>query len=103
MYNFDSPRYITKGIEATIPLSIQLALWKAIDSLKTEDIEMDYLQVFKLEKIDKGIPLLKITHYQEQPEYKEVYVADDITISEDVKIFVIDDQEHTTMLLSSEY
>jgi hypothetical protein len=42
---FNNQRYITKGIESTIPLMLQNYLWKLIGRM---DIQLDYLQVFKL-------------------------------------------------------
>ncbi len=89
--------------DAQIPLTLQIALWSKIDELKKTDIQMDYLQVFKLEKITNPISLLKITHSQEQPTYKKEYVVENIELKESLTIFIIDDVEHVTMLLASEY
>ena len=71
-------------------------MWKAIDNMK---IEKDYLQVFNF-TAEKGKQ--KIEHIQEVPEYKKKYLlnADTIFIG---KIFVIDDDDHSTMLLAEEY
>lgn len=59
----------------------------------------DYLQVFKL-SVEDGKQ--RIVHSQEQPEYSHTYLVDsDEAIA--VSIFIIDDGDHSTMLLSSEY
>ncbi len=103
MYKFDGKRYLTKGVNEQIPLALQIALWAKIEELRNVDIEMDYLQVFKLEMITNPISLLKVTHSQEQPLYKKEYVVENMEIEENLTVFVIDDVEHVTMLLASEY
>lgn len=93
---FENSRYATRGVTEVIPLSVQIALWKCIDSLK---IEKDYLQVFEVEPKDG---FTKITHRQEVPEYSNEYIIE-VLVDYKGTIFVIDDRTHSTMLLSSEY
>lgn len=60
----------------------------------------DYLQVFNLSQ-ENGQQ--KIEHVQEVPEYRREYLITlDIPIFTG-KVFVIDDETHSTMLLASEY
>ena len=75
---------------------------KMIDKLNEESKELDYLQVFKVSKCEEGIV---IEHSQEVPEYKEKYVItlEDIEIEGDIKVFVIDDDVYSTMMLAEEY
>lgn len=98
---FTAKKYITKGIDALVPVGLQSFLWNCIDSMDVES--KDYLQVFTLEKVIVcGQTLQKVTHTQEVPPYSKTYVAerwDAIT----EKIFVIDDEIHCTMLLAKEY
>ena len=94
---FNNQRYVTRGISNELPLMLQIILWGLIDTM--EVAEKDYLQVFCLSN-ESGKQ--KITHTQEQPEYSKEYLfpsEDPIT----AKIFVIDDETHTTMLLAEEY
>ena len=94
---FTSPRYATRGVTATVPLVLQIVLWDLIDSM--EVAEKDYLQVFRLTTDDTT---QHITHTQEQTPYErtlEFRTDNPIT----AKIFVIDDETHTTMLLAEEY
>ena len=94
---FTSPGYATRGVTATVPLMLQIILWDLIDSMEVE--EKDYLQVFRL-STESGKQ--KIIHEQEQPEYiKEYLIPSEEPIT--AKIFVIDDETHTTMLLAEEY
>ena len=94
---FNNPRYCTKGISVTVPLLTQIILWDLIDSM--EVAEKDYLQVFKLAATDKT---QHVTHTQEQPLYERTLeFRTDTPIT--AKIFVIDDETHTTMLLAEEY
>ena len=62
-------------------------------------VDKDYLQVFSL-SCENGRQLIK--HSQEEPEYEKEYVFDMVTAITE-KIFVIDDEAHSTMLLASEY
>ena len=99
---FNNARYVTSGIAAEIPELLQIMLWSMIETMVVE--KKDYLQVFELEAIGIGNkqPLQKITHTQEVPAYKkEYYLKSDLPKKE--KIFVIDDETHSTMLLASEY
>ncbi|MEI3015770.1 MAG: DUF960 domain-containing protein [Oscillospiraceae bacterium] len=94
---FNNQRYVTKGITSTVPLVTQIILWDCIDSMKIE--RKDYLQVFKL--VANGSNQ-QVTHTQEEPPYERIFTfPSDYPIT--AKIFVIDDETHTTMLLAEEY
>ena len=94
---FTSQRYATRGVTTTVPLVLQIILWDLIDSM--EVAEKDYLQVFRL-SAESGKQ--KITHSQEEPDYcKEYLFPSEEPIT--AKIFVIEDETHTTMLLAEEY
>lgn len=95
-------RYITRGANEKLNLRLQLILWSMIDELNEERKELDYLQVFKVIKCEEGIV---IEHSQEVPKYKEKYVLalNDIEVNETLKVFVIDDEEYSTMMLVEEY
>lgn len=96
-------RYVTRGINAEVDIRIQIILLDMIDKLKYKgDIELDYLQVFEVEKVH-GI--IKIEHRQEVPSYSQAYMLNgvDIEINTPMKIFVIDDGENSTMMLAEEY
>lgn len=93
---FNNQRYLTKGVNETISLDTQIAIWDCIDKL---EIEKDYLQVFDL--IPKS-GFTFIIHKQEHPEYIKEWILE-VSIEEAVKIFVIDDGEYSTMMLSYEY
>jgi len=100
---FKNERYMTKGISNDLPLEISIFLWTLIDELKGK-VQLDYLQVFKLKSEPYGDHKFKIivTHSQEVPVYRkedEFYYDQAI----DGKIFVIDDDTHSTMLWSYEY
>lgn len=76
-------------------------MWELIDRLK-EKKEVDYLQVFKIRTTKEGTI---IDHSQEVPEHKARYILDikNIETFKEIKVFVIDDREYSTMLLSEEY
>ena len=93
---FTNPRYLTRGIQTTIPPTLQAVLWNLIDLLPPE---RDYLQVFDLAPFGG---MQQVIHTAEEPEYKKVLLfPSDNPIN--AKIYVIDDDDHTTMLLASEY
>ena len=93
---FDNNRYLTCGVDSTIPLALQLFMWNCVDRLPAT---RDYLQVFEL---SASGPMQSIIHSSEQPKYRKVYmIPSDRPITE--KLYIIDDGDHSTMLLASEY
>ena len=89
-------RYLTRGVDSTIPPELQLFLWECVDRLPEPK---DYLQVFELKPVGN---LQCITHTSEEPEYRMEYLLpSDSPITE--KLYIIDDGNHSTMLLANEY
>ena len=102
MFNKNS-RYVTRGVNEEVDIRLQLIMWSMIDKLKDEgNLELDYLQVFKLRKEGNKIV---INQSQEVPEYSSRYEieTEDVEIGNANKIYVIDSGEYSTMLLPSEY
>ena len=97
-------RYTTRGVNADVDIRLQILMWGLIDKLKENNsFQLDYLQVFNICK--KGYRIL-LEHTQEVPEYKKLYEIKnmgDIELDERLKLFIIDDVEHSTMLLAQEY
>lgn len=104
MFENKSNRYITRGVKETLSIHLQLLLWNLIYTLKVdENIELDYLQVFKFKHITNNEKYnLSITHSQEVPEYKKEYLFN-VDKPIDEKVFVIDSVDYSTMLLAEEY
>lgn len=98
-------RYATRSITEEVPVQLQCFLWQSIDEWKNETTELDYLQVFKFEKLTDGLYVIR--HSQENPNRETVYYQADGELGiEKVTgktIFVIDDETHSTMLFASEY
>ncbi len=93
---FNNQRYLTREVQAEIPIELQLFMWGCIDKLPEE---RDYFQVFKMENLN-GIQ--KITHFSEQPEYRMNYfIPTNKALT--AKVYIIDSDEYSTMLLASEY
>lgn len=93
---FDNQRYITRGIDSEIPLWLQIFMWECVNKMPEPK---DYFQVFRLENLN-GIQ--KITHFSEQPEYhKEYLIPTNKLIT--AKIYIIDSDTYSTMLLAEEY
>ena len=93
---FENNRYLTCGVDSTIPLKIQMFIWSCIDIMPKP---RDHLQIFKLEQVGS---FQSITHRSEEPKYRKVYLLpSDTPITE--KLYVIDDGDHSTMLLAEEY
>ncbi|MBC5625174.1 hypothetical protein H8S10_06840 [Clostridium sp. NSJ-49] len=102
MFNKDN-RYVTRGVNEEVDIRLQLIMWSMIDKLKDEEsVELDYLQVFKLRK--QGNKII-INQSQEVPEYSCTYEIEieDIQIEDEIKVYVIDSGEYSTMLFPSEY
>ena len=93
---FDNNRYLTCGVDNAIPMELQLFLWNCVDGLPEP---RDHLQVFDLKQVGC---LQCITHRSEEPEYHMEYLLpSDSPITE--KLYIIDDGDHSTMLLANEY
>ena len=93
---FQNKRFLTRSVQAELPVELQLFLWNCIDQLPEEQ---DYFQVFALKEIDGK---QHIHHFSEQPEYsKEYQISTEKPIT--AKVYVIDDTDHSTMLLAKEY
>ena len=96
-------RYVTRGVNEEVDIRLQLIMWSMIDKLKDEgNVELDYLQVFRIRKEGKKIV---ISQSQEVPEYSCTYEIEleDILIDDEIKVYVIDSGEYSTMLFPSEY
>ena len=96
-------RYVTRGVNDEVDIRLQLIMWSMIDKLKDEEsVEVDYLQVFKIRKKDSKVV---INQSQEVPEYSCTYEIEieDIQIEGEIKVYVIDSGEYSTMLFPSEY
>ena len=92
----ETKRYLTCGVDNTIPLELQLFMWECVDCMPAPK---DYLQVFELKPV--GF-LQSITHRSEEPQYQMEYVIPmEKPINE--KLYIIDDGDHSTMLLASKY
>ena len=92
---FQNQHYLTRGVQSEIPIELQLFMWGCIDSVP----EPDYLQIFRLESVGT---MQKIIHEQEQPPFKREYL---IPVSRPIttKVYIIDSDTYSTMLLASEY
>ncbi|MBG9564131.1 DUF960 family protein [Brevibacillus agri] len=98
---FENERYVTQGVTAEIPAYLQNLLWYLIETMEVK--EKDYLQVFTLTSVWEDGELKQcIIHSQERPAYRKEYrIRANLPMA--AKIFVIDDGDHTTMLLAEEY
>lgn len=97
-------RYMTRGIGTGVPMPLIAFLWQKIDDRSGESATLDYLQVFKFDRIADG--LYAIRHTQENPDMTSIfYVGNDLGVESVVgkTIFVIDDGDHSTMLFADEY
>lgn len=93
---FGNERYLTRGIDDTIPITVQLFLWQCVDRMPEPK---DHLQVFRFRPAGS---LQEIIHTSEEPSFHKVYM---LLSTEPIteKVYIIDDGDHSTMLLSSEY
>ena len=97
MKRFQNKRLITLGVYERIPETLQLMMWLMVDELE----EQDYLHVFELQKTSGGI---LICHSQEVPLYENIVkVQCDAEFGFKEKVYIIDDETHSTMLLAEEY
>ena len=96
-------RYVTREVNEEVDIRLQLIMWSMLDKLNDEgNVELDYLQVFKIRKEGNKVV---INQSQEVPEYSCTYeiAIEDIHIEDEIKVYVIDSGEYSTMLFPSEY
>ena len=92
---FQSGRFLTRGVVAVIPLPLQIQMWGMIKDIPTPDC----LQVFTLTGKDGE---QTVRHEQEEPVYCKM-ISFPYPNPVNAKIFVIDDDNHCTMMLAEEY
>ena len=100
----DLEQLITKGIQRKIPIDIQLLLWDMQSELREQHKKIDYLQVYRLEAIQKDLQLIE--HTAEQPFHQMYYYyVVDNAVTE--KVYIIETEYSTklveTMLLAKKY
>ena len=92
-------RYVTRGVNEEVDVRLQLIIWSMIDKLRGEgNIELDYLQVFRIRKEGNKIV---INQSQEVPEYSCTYEIEleDIQIDDEIKLYVIDNGFEGSIIL----
>lgn len=97
-------RYITSGVNANLPIEIQILIWKCIDDLVESETKADYLQVFKFNYEPNGTLIME--HSQEMPKYSKKYsleAKEEYNFLGGVKVYGICDITHSTLLLAQEY
>lgn len=104
MFEKKNQRFLTPGIKEGVPLEVQLLLWHLIDD---SDWQKDYLQIFESYKENHANKLI-IIHRQEEPEQKRKVTFQLGKYAKELqalpsKVWVIDDDDHQTMLLPEEY
>ena len=97
MFENNKGRYLTRGVDAEIPLDIQIFMWEAVDNMPEPK---DWLQVFNL-SVENGLQIIK--HTSEQPKFDMTYNLTALTKAVTAKVYIIDDGDHCTMLLAEEY
>ena len=97
MFENNKGRYLTRGVDAEIPLDIQIFMWEAVDNMPEPK---DYLQVFNL-SVENGLQIIR--HTSEQPKFDMTYILTALTKAVTAKVYIIDDGDHCTMLLAEEY
>ena len=98
---FDKARYLTRGVNETVPLAVQVLLWRMVEdaALRTP---LDYLQVFRLTPATlDGKTAQEVVHEQEQPPYSVSFTFPFVNPLS-ATLFIIDDGEHATMLFPQE-
>lgn len=104
MFGKGKERYETKRIHDELDIIFRILLWNKLDIL-SDEVKMDYLQVFKFSYVlnDENMTVQKITYSQEVPEYSEEYTF--LMHGEGIegKIYVVEEDTYCTMLWAEEY
>lgn len=91
--------FMTKGVQMNILPEIVKGMLDSIMEMK-KDVKVDYLQIFEIESNGN---VTHITHRQEIPEYRKKLVLTGVRNTYTGKVYVIDDGEYVTVMLSDEY
>lgn len=98
--------YITSHAKEVLSDSIIAEILSIIEKTKMIlNKDFDYLQVFDLKRLSNDI--IKIHHYQEEPEFSRIYYLNDSTCIE-CKLFWISEkdennEEYSTLMLAEDY
>ncbi len=95
----DMNLYRTKGICEKMPFSLQAICLELFMKRKLEG-GLDYFHIFELSVTEQGKQ--RIYHKQEQPSYESM-VEIEVENPIELKIWMIDEVEHVTLLLPEEY
>ena len=97
MKRFQNKRLVTIGVCTEIPDILQEMMWIMVDQMK----DPDYLQVFELMGTNEDV---LIVHSQEVPPYENtVKVGYTVELGFKQKVYVIEEEYYSTMLLAEEY
>ena len=84
MFEPEKKRYLTRGVDETIPPELQLFMWEAIDQTESGGLQC-------------------IHHKSEQPAFEMTYILPKVEKPVIAKIYCIDSEDYCTMLLAEEY
>ena len=97
-------KFITKNIADNINPLLQLYLWMLVEKRIAAGGDVDYLQIFELSVESKnGKTMQKVLHRQEQPEYSFTSYLEGMWEPVTCKVWVIDNEEYSTMLFPEDY
>ena len=96
--------YMTRGVAENVHGYLLLQCIEMLEGMKKQNIEPDYLQVFRL-SYDEQEKVLSIRHTQEAPDYEHTmsFKLPTGVKPYEGKLFYIDDCTHRTFLLAEEY
>ena len=69
MFEKSKGRYLTRGVDAEIPIALQIFLWDAVDNMPEP---RDYFQVFRFSE-KNGLQI--VHHTSEQPQFEMTYIG----------------------------
>ena len=95
---FTNKRYLTREVADRVPLEIQILMWNLVEEIEGEK---DYLQVFEV--IPNGREFVEIIHKQEIPETTSNYIVKNVGIETEMKLYIIDNGQYSTMMFCHEY
>ena len=101
MFQSKNNRYVTRGVDDSVPVETQFFLWSLIDEQVQKGNEVDYFQKFELKATEEG---QEIFHSQEEPQWSRktlLEIPKECCVNK--VIWVIDSEEYQTMLFPEEY
>lgn len=96
---------VSEGVAASVPTTVQAALWRLIGEKCRDGEELDFLQTFEImaQTDAHGEEVLVVVHRQDSPPFVDATVLRGLREKFAGHVWAVDDGARATMLLPEEH